>query len=62
MAEISSTHIMVDKEEVFDSEGMIKTEILPEGTGGGGVLLNLDGGNPASIYEGLTTIDGGGVS
>jgi hypothetical protein len=36
-------------------------ELWNSGTGGG-ALLNLDGGAPDSIYEGLTVIDAGGVS
>jgi len=39
MAEVISTHILVDRTEVFNEEGLVKTEVLPANMTGASIAV-----------------------
>ena len=41
MAEISSIHVMVDREEILDANGLIKTDVLPSNIGGSNITVSV---------------------
>ena len=39
--EITSTNILVDRTEIFDDKGIIKTEVLPPNMGGSNITVSV---------------------
>jgi len=61
MAEISSIHVMVDREEILDANGLIKTDVLPEAIGTVGKSayeIAVDNGFVGTEVEWLASLQG----